>query len=174
MNRTEFATVLAMLAAGLQLTIADETAEVYYRALGDLTIESFRDAVLITLHVHEFRTLPTIAELRRRACEVTHGKPAGWDESLRRVRGLARGWGLNGWHKARLELLPLEEATIEALGGWRAICDSTNPQTLTAQYRDAYLAAAETQLNQWRLPTPLQQRLYGQRQARLTEVASGG
>lgn len=74
MTKVEFVAAMAVIEAAIQKTVPKQTAEVYFDLLGDLAIEVFQAAVKKVLLEHPWSTVPSIAELRAAAVQVTQGQ----------------------------------------------------------------------------------------------------
>jgi hypothetical protein len=64
MNRTEFATVMARLAACYRENLEEPTLEIYFSLLNDFDGDLFREAAMDTMK--EIPRFPSVAELRER------------------------------------------------------------------------------------------------------------
>lgn len=90
MSKKDFGACMAYLEAGIGVAMPADQAKVYYDLLADLPVETLQVACKRVLLQHEWKTFPSVAELRREAakalpghCEITPSQ--AWDIARRCV-----------------------------------------------------------------------------------------
>jgi hypothetical protein len=138
MNRVEFAQVMAYLSAACGKDVPEEMAEVYYDVLQDLPLEALQAAAKLVLAEHRFANFPTIGELREAAqCFLpSNGAPPG-EIAYREAMKSVQMFGFAGQAKALARLHPDVAHAVESFG-WRALCDSTEPEVCRGQFMRIY------------------------------------
>ena len=124
MKRKEVAQVVAMLAAAYpNANITDTTSSVYERMLADLDFETTERAVARLLGSSRF--LPTIAEIRAAATELTIGPVRtgveAYDELMQAVRAHGRCYG---GEPAPEFADPIIARAVGVWGSWNDLCSS--------------------------------------------------
>lgn len=133
MNAREVASVVAVIAAAYpQWNASAETVSVYADALADLDVDDVTAAVRELLLVDE--RWPTIATIRRtvarRSSLLAPAPIDAWTE-VAQTAGAAGRFDRPEWSHQAIE------TTVRAIGWW-ALCQSTNPDTLRAQFLRLY------------------------------------
>ena len=91
MNRYEFLKAMGYLSAGCNKALPEQSLEVYFDCLGDLSFDGLMIAAKRVLLEHRYANFPTIAELREAAAQTMRGKvidlsPAeAWEMAWRAV-----------------------------------------------------------------------------------------
>lgn len=158
LSRTDFAAVMAYLAAGMGKPVPAETAEVYYDLLGDLPLPALQAAARLVLLQHHYATFPPVALLRQEAVKVmagAEGVMAG-AEAWEIVRRLIARYGWSGGRQAFEQMPPLVRRAADCLG-WTEMCDSTQPEVCRVQFMRAFDAIAAGQRREAMLPAPLRE-----------------
>ena len=133
MNPREAASVVALIAAAYpQWPASKETVAVYADALGDLAMEDVTAAVRAIIRTDD--RWPTVATIRRRVAS-TNGLLApsagvAWSEVCGLAASVGRGSAARFSH-------PTITAAVTAIG-WYNLCNSTNLDTLRAQFTRIY------------------------------------
>ena len=80
---------------------------------------------------------PSIAELREKCGEIINGDRPDWGTGWAEVQKAIR---LYGYMQPQKALASMGAVTREAVNriGWQAICESENPETIRAQFRQVY------------------------------------
>jgi hypothetical protein len=162
----EFSAVMAYLGEGTGKPLSVPGAEVYFDLLGDLPAAALQVAARRALLEGQFPVFPPPGVLRRLAVEALmagRGDPPpeeAWDLVRQAISafGYYRGEAAMGW------LPPLVWRAVKSLG-WLAMCDSTEPEILRAQFRRAYESLYERAHREALLPAHVR--------AALAEVAAG-
>jgi hypothetical protein len=128
---------MALLEDGCGKGVTKETAEVYFKVLGDLPAAAFHAAALQVLAESIYPTFPPIGLLRKTALELWSDNVPLAIEAWRQVHMAIRRYGWNGWLRAKDDLHPLAANAAECIG-WRSLCDSEEPEISRAQFVKAY------------------------------------
>lgn len=160
MNRTEFAQVMGVLTAGIGRPFKKEVLNVWYECLRDLPQHALRAAVIRWLSECD-SGFPSIAALRRMACEASHGRLKSAAEAWDHVIDAVRRHGYYAKEAGMASLGETERQAVDAAGGWCWLCDVTNDnrQTMSAQFRKAYEAISERKSADRSLPDGLRPRI---------------
>jgi hypothetical protein len=117
---------------------SERRTALYVAALDDLPGDVLHLAVLDLIRTTRY--MPRVAEVRRAVLDLVRPRrpDAGeaWAEVLDAIRSLGRH-GRPEWSH------PLIGDAVRAVGGWRWLCDSTNPTADRARFLDAYARLAE-------------------------------
>ncbi len=159
-DRLEFVKVMAYIAAGVGKSPSADAAEVYYDLLADLPLAVLQAAARIALVEHVYPTFPTVGQLRQIAARIQ----AGGDgrmlavEAWEMVNKLARdhAWDVAG---EAVKALPAKVRRAAGAVGWRSIFDSTNRETLRAQFCKAFDELADRDRKDLALPAPVKESL---------------
>jgi uncharacterized protein (DUF1684 family) len=133
MNEREAASIVAIIAAAFpQWQASRETVAVYVDGLTDLDHTETLNATRDLLKIDD--RWPSIATIRRRVAtrlgSLAPSPAQAWGEVTRQADGVGRS-SLPDWsHEAIGE-------TVKAIG-WFSICQSTNPDTMRAQFMRMY------------------------------------
>lgn len=129
-------------------TATKEQVEVYFDLLNDIRADVLMEAARRAVMQHEFATIPPVATLRKIAAEI-QGNVTGLSAmaALSGVRKLIREYGgayadAEDMRKAMAKMPPQVAACVQAFG-WMNLCESTNPDTLQAQWRMNWDATKE-------------------------------
>jgi len=108
-DKTEFARVLNGLAAFYRVDLTKEAYQMWWAAMQDWSIDSFRDAAGYLAKSCEFMPKPYDFEQLRKAGQIsTH---EAWATALEHAKGAYR-YGKTD---------PMIERTVRAMGGWQSI-----------------------------------------------------
>ncbi|MDA1248806.1 MAG: hypothetical protein O2820_06230 [Planctomycetota bacterium] len=159
MTKDEFRPLLLFLAKGCRTEFDRDQISAWFAALSDLPAEAV--AVGIARFVCEVGKWPDIANVRRFADEALHGESKPWSKALEETRQAIRQYGLYGRGEALAKLDERTRQTIEALGGWRKICDWPCDQTgiQNAQFRDIYQDISRREDSRRALPADIRPKL---------------
>lgn len=137
LTKNDAASVLAVLSAGVGVSVTKEQAEVYYSALRDIDAETLREACRRALLLHEYRSLPPVGLIRREAMELIHGRVPGVDQAWDMVQRMVRVWDQYEPERCRKALAALVEPvqTVVKRFGAGAIVSG---EIEFPQFRDAY------------------------------------
>ena len=128
-----------LFAAYPQAQVSAETVAVYLRLLADVPPADLQ--VAVDQAIVNSRFLPTVAELRDALLNLRQvERPSwteAWDEVTRELRRVG-SWGVPQFAS------PWTAQIVRAMG-WRELCQSENPQTDRAQFRDLFNALATRQ-----------------------------
>lgn len=129
--------VATLMAAYPQAQMTAATSGLYERMLEDLDRDTSSAAVERLIKTSKW--LPTVAEIRAAAAEVTHGpKRLGgeaWGEVIAEIRRV-------GWYGSPIFTDPLVGQAVRMLG-WQTLCVSTNEMSDRARFIELYDGLAE-------------------------------
>lgn len=137
MTRHDFARCIAVLSSGVGREMSQPTIEVWYRVLGDLTVEQLEAGIVRGLRTYKFAGFPPIAAVREWAgcgdseLRIEDRAALAWDRVL---TAIAR---VGGYHSVEFDDVAIH-ATIRTLGGWATLCD-TPSQELRSFVRPRFL-----------------------------------
>ena len=116
-----------------------EAVEIWYRKLGDIPHEVM--TAVVNRWIETKTQPPTIAALRQEADIVVNGLPPTWGDGWALVH---KAIGRYGYMRGDEALSTMDELTAETVRriGWQQICDSENPDTMRAQFRQVYESLA--------------------------------
>lgn len=155
MERAEFARGMAFLQAAVQVTAPEATLHSYWHLLQDLDSDTWQAAVLATAASHEYHTLPPVAAIRKAAQRARNGVGPTWEEGFSiACRAVRQAGGSYATMEDRQAVLALMPGLLGELAGrmWSTICHSEDPSILRAQWRQAWEAAEEREVDIERLP----------------------
>lgn len=126
MSKTEFASVMAYLAAGCGKPASLEQTRVYFDLLGDLPLTAVQEGARRALLEHKFPTLPPVGLIRSHAVSLGNERMTG-AEAWQLILAAIRRYGLA--HQARgMISLPPEVAHAATVFGWRLICETRDDE----------------------------------------------
>lgn len=176
MSRSEFATALAVLAAGCNRKFEKDQVEVYYSLLGDLPLDVFQLAVKRALLEHVWASLPSIAELRQLAMEIQTPKRRHALEAFGLAHKAIRCYGLPvGDDPNRgLESLPSDVRKFVA-PLWNSWCESDNWDVIRAHFLTHWGKQELEDKRDRLLPADVKQRIEAKQSAarRIVEGVAG-
>ena len=133
MTKQECAVLVGMIASAYpSWKPTQETVAVYVELLQDLELNEAQNAVRSLLMASEFP--PTVATIRRKVLELQDGAPLTKSEAWELVMALVKN---NGTYN-RPTIEDYVTGQIVKSIGWREICQSTNPDTIRAQFFRLY------------------------------------
>ena len=80
---------------------------------------------------------PTIADLREKADSIVNGERPDWGLGWHEVQQAIQKYGYMQWEKAQESMNPITREAVRRIG-WQSICESENPETIRAQFRQVY------------------------------------
>ena len=101
-----------------------------------------------------------IQEIREITAELVNGKAPDWGEGWADVQKAIRRYGWCREKEALDSLSPASRQAAERIG-WRDICNSENPETLRAQFRQIYQAETQRQHKDACLPESVKKLIAG-------------
>ena len=147
----EILAVLSLLSAAYPaFDMTEETVAVYVMTLADLDAEILKASAL--QHIAESRFFPSVAEIRERALFLaeTNNLPSAfeaWGQVVRLVRryGFYQLTDPEKQKEIEQEIHPVVLRTVEAVGGWRALCLMPEDQVMAmrAHFSRAFDAFAK-------------------------------
>ncbi len=164
MDRTEFAQVMAYIAAAVGKELNAEAAEVYYDLLGDLPLSVLQLAAKLVVLEHRWANFPTVAELRSAAAETMWGQVSALSPS----EAWALAWQAVGRmdpeipstvEKAFASLPPLVVEAIRAFG-LNALCYGDEPVgVVRGQFLRIFEQLQSRERRQALLPSAVQEQI---------------
>ncbi len=157
MDKREFATFAAALRTYFpryNMLPNDEAMTLWYTALNDLPYPILSTA--LTKWVATEKWPPSIAELRTACSEITDGKLPDWGEAWAEVSHAIRRFGWCRPNEALESLSPTARAAANRIG-WQQICESENPETIRAQFRQVYEISQQREIEDRQLPAALKE-----------------
>lgn len=144
---------VAMLVAAFRPNNWDENStKVYLIGIGDLTDTQIETATMTCLQTKKF--MPTIAELRETVTTIdvdTAGE--AWAAIINQVQTVG-AWG-EPW------LTRSQRKAVDALGGWKAVCASEQPDILRAHFLKIYAQTSERDAKEAQLSPKTRELLSG-------------
>lgn len=160
MTRNEFATAMAVLAAGCNKPFTKDQAEVYYSLLGDLPLDVFQLAVKRALLEHVWASLPSIAELRQLAAEIQAPKRRHALDAFGLAHKAIRCYGLPIGDDPNRGLLSLPEDVRRFVAPmWNSWCESDNWDVIRAHFLTHWDKQEAAEKRERILPTDIKQRI---------------
>lgn len=129
-----------------------EAASLWYNALQDLQYPALSAALGKWVSTEKWP--PTIADLRSMCAEVSAGALPDWGEAWAEVTKAVHRYGWSRPQEAFDSMTPGARAAAERLG-WQQICESENPDTLRAQFRQVYEICSKREKEERQLPPAL-------------------
>lgn len=157
MTRTEFASIMAYLAAGSGKALSREATEVYYDLLGDLPEQALQAAARRALLEGQYPTFPPAGTLRKLAVEAAEPGLPPAAEAYRMVLGVLNAPA--GLRPGLVEALPVAARQAAEAMGWKSMGDSTEPEVCRAQFTRCYEQYATRQQRERLLPATLRRQL---------------
>lgn len=103
---------------------------------------------------------PSIAEVRKMCAELSAGKLPDWSDAWAEVTKAIGKYGYIDEEGALDSMSPLTQTAVEKIG-WRAICQSENPDTIRAQFRQVFQIYANREIEDRQLTPELKQVITG-------------
>jgi len=129
-----------------------EAMELWYDALKDLPLDALSAAVKKWAVTEKWP--PTIADLREKCVEITTGGGLDWGQGWQEVQKAIRLYGYMQPQKALESMSPVTQDAVRRIG-WQAICESENPETIRAQFRQVFEYCEKHASEAQRLPPEL-------------------
>lgn len=135
MNKREAAKILSVLAAAYpRVEVSQETIAIYTQFLQDLDYGRVQAAVI--KHIATSTFFPSIAELRQAALDMSTDDRLplpgeAWEEVVKQMKII----GYTGKPQFSHELI---EKTVQAMGGWINLCQSTEGMVDRAHFIKIY------------------------------------
>lgn len=182
MDKTEFARFVTIIRSGYQKQdfLKDvDSLSFWFSMLKDLPFELAVTA--LQKHVATSKWLPSVAEIRQCASEITLGEPRDWSDEWLSVIQAVRMYGYINEKDALATLSPLTKGIVRQLG-WKNICCSEQNEltALRANFRMIYTQKAEREKENASLPcdvsgkiSELSERLSRQMQLSSSEARMG-
>ena len=138
MNKQEFLVISATLQTyypRFNLLPNQEAMSLWFDGLKDLRADVLSAALKKWAMTEKWP--PSIAELREKCGEIVNGDRPDWRTGWAEVQKAIR---LYGYMQPQKALESMGAVTREAVNriGWQAICESENPETIRAQFRQVY------------------------------------
>lgn len=149
----------------------EQAMDLWYAALGDLSYQTLSAALRKWVVTEKWP--PSIAELRALSAEIEKGKAPDWGEGWNCVQRAIARYGYNREREALESLPPLARQAAERLG-WRSICESENPDTLRAQFRQCYEICEKREREDRQIPPSLREAITMIGQASAPQQLTGG
>lgn len=152
MDKAEFATIAAALRTYFpryNMFPNEEAMSLWYQELQDIPAEVLGTALRKWVATNKWP--PSIAELREGCAEVVKGKVPDWGEAWAQVTRAIRRYGYARPEEALASMQPTTRAAVERIG-WTDICQSENPETIRAQFRQVYEISAQREVEDRQLP----------------------
>lgn len=131
-----------------------EAASLWYDMLKDLDGETVNAALRKWVATEKWP--PSIADLRSSCTEISAGELPDWGQGWAEVTKAIHRYGWSRPREALASLPPLARAAAERLG-WQQICESENPDTLRAQFRQIYGIVGTRETEERQLPAALRE-----------------
>lgn len=176
MTKAEFGAILAYLSAAVGKPVTDQQAEVYFDLLGDLPAAVLRAAAQQALLESQYPTLPPVGQLRKLATAALEGRdriPTAAEAWECARRAVVR-FGYCREAEGLASVSGLVRRTLECLG-WVAVCDSTEPEIVRAQFVRAYESLASREHRERLLPAAVKEAIakVGQAPADVLRLTDG-
>lgn len=155
MNTAEFATFAAALQTYFpryNLLPNRQAMDLWYMELRDIPAEAIMAALRKWISTEKWP--PSIAEIRELCSEVQEGKLPDWGESWAEVAHAIRRFGWARPEEALASMSPTTQAAVKRIG-WMELCQSENPETIRAQYRQIYEIVSKRAVEERKMPTEL-------------------
>lgn len=155
MTKQEFSLIAAALNTyypRFQPVPNDQATALWYRGLQDIPADVMTAAV--TKWAMTEKWPPTIAELREKCGEVVNGERPDWGTAWEEVQKAIRLYGYMRPREAMASMSPVTRETVRRIG-WQAICESENPETIRAQFRQIYDTCEKRSTEERNLPPDL-------------------
>lgn len=118
-----------------QILRTKEAMEIWYEMLKDLPFEPVIVGLKKWFATEKWS--PTIADIREMAVSVSTGDMPDWSQGWSEVQTAIRRYGYMQETKALASMSPQTAEAVKRIG-WQAICESENPETLRAQFRQIF------------------------------------
>ncbi|WP_459929871.1 hypothetical protein [Desulfosporosinus burensis] len=138
-----------------------ERTQVYWDLLNDLEFEVAMVGGKRILATLENPFLPMPAVFRKAALEVTGRETLPWPEAYDQVLRAIRNFGVHRVEQALDSLTPINRATLNALGGFKAFCLNEENDINRAQFRMAYETLAKREMMDANTPQKLKELMAG-------------
>ena len=113
-----------------------QALELWYKALEDIPYSVLE--VTLNKWVSLNRFSPSIADLREQATELMFGRFPDWQEGWEKVSVALGRYGYFDIDKAYGSFDDLTRKAVDQIGGFRALCKSSNLSADRANFRQAY------------------------------------
>lgn len=129
MTGEEFAEGIALLSASIGKPIAKDMARAWFAILEDLTVDQFRKGIVETMRTHQFAGFPPVGVVRKNAIGgIQSATIETNDRAIVAFAAVKRAVAEHGGYATVSFDDPIANATIRALGGWVAVCDTPEGQ----------------------------------------------
>jgi len=138
MDKQEFAVIAAALRtyySRYELLPNEQAMSLWYDSLKDIPAPVLSAALKAWVVTEKWP--PTIAELREKADIIVNGERPDWGTGWYEVQDAIRKFGYMQGDKALESMSPITQETVRRIG-WQSICESENPETIRAQFRQVY------------------------------------
>ena len=143
MNKEQFVKGITFLAIAYNKEFTEEQISVWYEFFKDEDYDNFRNAVKRIIPKSQF--IPSIAQLKQ---EITLLKTPALqlkaDEEWEKVRAAISKFGYYRAEEGMKSLNPVTAGVVRMLGGWSAICQSTNGDWLRKNFMDLFNTRIES------------------------------
>ena len=133
-----FVVVALLMAAFPNVPAPAATMQLYVEMLSDIPEEILATATRHVISRHKYNSWPTIAEIREACVDIQTGAKSypnaydAWDTVMTAIRQVG------SYRRPVFENNPLIEKSINAVGGWVALCMSENAIADRARFVEAY------------------------------------
>lgn len=131
-----------------------EAMELWYKELQDIPYEVAETALRKWVSTQKWS--PTIADIRETAANVSNGRLPDWGEGWQSVQKAFSRFGRDRKEEALESFDPITRKTVEYLG-WVNLCNSTNPDTDRANFRQCFETVAKREKETQQLSFPLRE-----------------
>lgn len=138
MDRQEFAVIAAALRtyySRYDLLPNEQAVSLWYDSLKDIPAGVLSAALKAWVVTEKWP--PTIADLREKADSIVNGERPDWGLGWHEVQQAIQKYGYMQWEKAQESMNPITREAVRRIG-WQSICESENPETIRAQFRQVY------------------------------------
>lgn len=130
----------------------NESMEIWFEMLQDIPFQAASAGLKKWIATEKWS--PSIADIREMAVSVTSLPTPDWGQGWQEV---IKAIGRYGYMRESEALASMSPQTAEAVKriGWQAICESENPETLRAQFRQVYEISEKREKQDAQLPQSL-------------------
>ena len=113
----------------------EQAVSLWYDSLKDIPAEVLTAALKAWVVTEKWP--PTIADLREKADAIVNGERPDWGIGWEEVQKAIRFYGYMQPEKAMASMSPVTREAVRRIG-WQSICESENPETIRAQFRQVF------------------------------------
>ncbi|MEM7331028.1 MAG: hypothetical protein AAF490_02975 [Chloroflexota bacterium] len=134
-NSTFEDVLIVLLAAYPNANFNEDTEKIYRLGLADIEPELLKTAVLH--HITNNKWFPTIAELRESVAEIISKVNGETPSAFEAWQLVSKAFSSHGRNRTP-DFPPMVAKAVEAVGGWRYLCDSETPMPDRAHFFRAF------------------------------------